>query len=300
MESDQGEIMASEMKSGKRPLAPNRSVNRSRPLKLFAGCAAAFFFACALPARADTTTATARPKILRDVGIDQNLNQQIPLGLKFRDETGKTVELGQYFGQKPVVLSLVYFSCPMLCTMVENGLLQTLKHIKFSVGDQYNVLTVSFDPHDTPEMAAAKKAVYTGLYARKGAANGWHFLTGDEASIRALTKAVGFRYAYDPQSGQFAHATAIMVLTPQGKLARYFYGIQYPPGGVRLSLVEASQEKIGSPVDAILLFCCAYNPATGKYGLLVSRLLMIGGGLTVLVIGGLVLMLSRANKHAHA
>jgi protein SCO1 len=252
------------------------------------------------PARADTQTSTERPKILRDVGIDQNLNQQIPLNLTFRDETGKTVELGQYFGSKPVVLSLVYFNCPMLCTMVENSLLQTLKQIQFSVGDQFNVLTVSFDPHDTPEMAAAKRAMYTGLYGRKGAAAGWHFLTGDEPSIRALTKAVGFRYAYDPQSGQYAHATAIMVLTPQGKLARYFYGIQYPPGGLRLSLVEASHEQIGSPVDAILLFCCAYNPATGKYGLLVSRLLMIAGGLTVLVIGGLIVMLSRAGKHAHA
>jgi protein SCO1 len=253
-----------------------------------------------LPAAADNSTATERPKILRDVGIDQNLNHQIPLNLAFRDETGKTVQLNQYFGKKPVILSLVYFSCPMLCTMVEDGLLQSLKRVSFNVGDQYNVLTVSFDPHDTPQMAAAKKDVYVGLYGRKGAAQGWHFLTGDEASIKALTKAVGFRYAYDPAAGQYAHATAIMVLTPQGKLARYFYGIQYPPGGLRLSLVEASQEKIGSPVDAILLFCCAYNPATGKYGLLVSRLLMIAGGLTVVTVGTLVFMLSRSHKHAHA
>jgi protein SCO1/2 len=253
-----------------------------------------------MPLRADTSTATQRPKILRDVGIDQNLNQQIPLDLTFRDETGKTVQLRQYFGKKPVVLSLVYFSCPMLCTMVEDGLLQSLKHVNFNVGEQYEVLTVSFDPHDTPQMAAAKKDVYVGLYGRPKAAEGWHFLTGDEPSIRALTKAVGFRYAYDPASGQYAHATAIMVLTPQGKLARYFYGIQYPPGGLRLSLVEASHEKIGSPVDAILLFCCAYNPATGKYGLLVSRLLMIAGGLTLLTVGGLIFMLSRTRQHAQA
>jgi protein SCO1/2 len=257
-------------------------------------------FAGTLPAHAENSAAKERPKILRDVGIDQNLNQQIPLNLTFRDETGKTVQLSQYFGKKPVVLSLVYFSCPMLCTMVEDGLLQSLKHISFNVGDQYEVLTVSFDPHDTPEMASAKKDVYVGLYGRKRAAQGWHFLTGDEASIKALTKAVGFRYAYDPVSGQYAHATAIMVLTPQGKLARYFYGIQYPPGGLRLSLVEASKEKIGSPVDAILLFCCAYNPATGKYGLLVSRLLMIAGGLTVVTVGTLVFMLSRSHKHKHA
>jgi protein SCO1 len=275
----------------------------ARPLcSVVSTCAAAaiLLLAGAMPARADHSTATERPKILRDVGIDQNLNQQIPLDLTFRDETGKTVQLRQYFGKKPVVLSLVYFGCPMLCTMVEDGLLQSLKRVSFDVGDQFNVLTVSFDPRDTPEIAAAKKAVYVGLYGRPRAAEGWHFLTGNEASIRALTKAVGFCYAYDAQSGQFAHATAIMVLTPQGKLARYFYGIQYPPGGLRLSLVEASQEKIGSPVDAILLFCCAYNPATGKYGLLVSRLLMIAGGLTVLTIGTLIFMLSRTPKRAHA
>ncbi len=265
-------------------------------------CAAAILFCGAVPSKAGTTSATERPQILKDVGIDQNLNQQIPLDLTFRDETGKTVQLGQYFGKKPVVLSLVYFGCPMLCTMVEDGLLQSLKKVSFDVGDQYNVLTVSFDPHDTPEIAAAKKALYVGLYGRPGAADGWHFLTGDPDSIQRLTKAVGFHYAYDSGSGQFAHATAIMVLTPQGKLARYFYGIQYPPGGIRLALVEAAQEKIGSPVDAVLLFCCAYNPATGKYGLLISRLLMIAGMLTVLTIATLIFMLSRAGtrKHAHA
>ncbi len=259
-----------------------------------------FLFGGVVPATADNAAATQRPKILRDVGIDQNLNQQVPLDLTFRDETGKAVQLGQYFGKKPVVLSLVYFGCPMLCTMVEDGLLQSLKRISFDVGDQYNVLTVSFDPKDTAEIAAAKKALYVGLYGRPGAAEGWHFLTGDPASIQKLTKAVGFHYAYDPVSGQFAHATAIMVLTPQGKIARYFYGIQYPPGGIRLALVEAAQERIGSPVDAVLLFCCAYNPATGKYGLVISRLLEIAGALTVLTIAALIFMLSRAGPHARA
>jgi protein SCO1/2 len=278
----------------------NRATRGQRSLLILGACAALFVAASVRPARADSNTAAGRPQILRDVGIDQNLNQQIPLDLTFRDETGKPVELRQYFGKKPVVLSLVYFSCPMLCTMVEENLLQTLKQISFNIGDQYNVLTVSFDPHDTPQMAAAKRDVYVGLYGRKDTKQGWHFLTGDEASIQALTKAVGFHYTYDAQTGQYAHATAIMVLTPQGKLARYFYGIQYPPGGVRLSLVEASQEKIGSPVDAILLFCCAYNPATGKYGLLVSHLLMIAGGLTIVVLGTLVFMLSRSHSHAHA
>ncbi|MGE5326269.1 MAG: SCO family protein [Deltaproteobacteria bacterium] len=257
-------------------------------------------FATSRPARAENSTSADRPQILKDVGIDQNLNQQIPLNLTFRDETGKSVQLSQYFGDKPVVLSLVYFGCPMLCTMVEDGLLQSLKKVSFDVGDKYNVLTVSFDPHDTPQIAAAKKALYVGLYGRAGADKGWHFLTGSQDSIRQLTKAVGFHYAFDPASGQFAHATAVMVLTPDGKLSRYFYGIQYPPGGLRLALVEASQRKIGTPVDAVLLFCCAYNPATGKYGLVVSRILMIAGVLTVITIATLIFMLSRAGRQAHA
>ena len=240
------------------------------------------------------------PPLLRNVGIDQRLNEQVPLNLTFRDETGKTVQLADYFGKKPVILSLVYFHCPMLCTMVENGLLNTLKTLKFDVGDEFNVLTVSFDPKDTPDFAAAKKAIYIGLYGRKNAAEGWHFLTGDEPSIKALTKAVGFRYNYDPQTGQYAHATAIMVLTPQGKLSRYFYGIQYPAGDLRLGLVEASDNKIGNPVDELLLLCCQYNPATGKYGLIISRALQIAGLITILSLGTLFLVISRAKRHSNA
>lgn len=278
-----------------------RKAARSKRLTamIFAG-AVVLLFAIPRPARADNSTSTERPQILRDVGIDQNLNQQVPLDLTFRDENGKSVQLSQYFGKKPVVLSLVYFGCPMLCTMVEDGLLQSLKKVSFDVGDEYNVLTVSFDPHDTPQIAAAKKALYVGLYGRPGAEKGWHFLTGDQDSIRQLTKAVGFHYAFDPVSGQFAHATAVMVLTPEGKLSRYFYGIQFPSGGLRLALVEASQHKIGTPVDAVLLFCCAYNPSTGKYGLIISRILMIAGVLTMLTIATLIFMLSRAGRHAHA
>ncbi len=240
------------------------------------------------------------PPLLRNVGIDQRLNEQVPLNLTFRDETGKTVHLADYFGKKPVILSLVYFHCPMLCTMVENGLLNTLKTLKFDVGDEFNVLTVSFDPRDTPDFAAAKKAIYIGLYGREHAAEGWHFLTGDEPSIKALTKAVGFRYNYDPQTGQYAHATAIMVLTPQGRLSRYFYGIQYPAGDLRLGLVEASDNKIGNPVDELLLLCCQYNPATGKYGLIISRALQIAGLITILSLGTLFLVISRAKRHSNA
>jgi protein SCO1/2 len=247
-------------------------------------------------ARADNSQVL--PPLLQGIGIDQRLNEQVPLDLQFRDETGKTVVLGNYFGKKPVILSLVYYGCPMLCTMSENGLLHSLQEVSFSVGNQFDVLTVSFDPHDTVELAAAKKAVYVGLYGRKGADRGWHFLTGDEASIEQLTRAVGFRYRYDAQAKQYVHATGIMVLTPRGKIARYFYGIYYPSRDLRLGLVEASANKIGSPVDEVLLFCCRYDPATGKYGVIISRIIQISGLVTILSLAGLIAALSRSRQTA--
>jgi protein SCO1/2 len=240
------------------------------------------------------------PPLLRDVGIDQKLNNQIPLQLEFREETGKAVRLGDYFGDKPVVLALVYYDCPMLCTMVLNGLLDTLKELKFNVGEQFNVVTISFDPTEKPSLAAAKKAVYVGLYGRTGAGDGWHFLTGDWGSIRQLTQAVGFRYNYDRQTKQYVHATSIMVLTPQGRLARYFYGIQYPAGNLRLGLVEASRGRIGSPVDELLLYCSQYDPGTGKYSVIISRVIEIAALITVLALGGLVLAMSRGARHSKA
>ncbi|HUZ47431.1 MAG TPA: SCO family protein [Terriglobia bacterium] len=240
------------------------------------------------------------PSLLQGVGIDQELNHQVPLGLVFRDETGKLVHLSDYFGTKPVILSLVYFNCPQLCPMVENGLLASMKDLRFDIGDQFTVLTVSFDPTDTPSVAYAKRSVYLGMYNRKGAAQGWHFLTGPEVSIKALTKAVGFRYNYDKQTHMYAHATAIMVLTPQGKLSRYFYGIRFPAGSLRLALVEASHDQIGSPVDEVLLFCSRYDPATGKYSLIISRVLFIAALMTVVCLGGLVLIMLRGGRHAHA
>jgi protein SCO1/2 len=246
--------------------------------------------------RADN--AKALPPLLQGIGIDQKLNEQVPLDLQFRDETGKRVTLREYFGKKPVILSLVYFDCPMLCTMAENGLLHSLEEIKFSVGREFDVLTVSFDPNDNAQLAAAKKAVYVGLYGRKGADAGWHFLTGDEASIEQLTRAVGFHYRYDAQAKQYVHATGIMVLTPKGKIARYFYGIYYPSRDLRLGLVEASANKIGSPVDEVLLFCCRYDPTTGKYGVIISRIIQISGLMTVLSIAGLILALSRSRQLA--
>jgi len=238
------------------------------------------------------------PPQLRGVGIEQRLNTQVPLDLKFRDETGQTVTLGSFFGKKPVILSLVYYSCPMLCTTAENGLLNALRDVKFNIGEEYQVVTVSIDPTETPEMAMGKKGVYVGLYGRSGSKQGWHFLVGDESSVRALSQAVGFHYNYIPETRQFAHATGIIVLTPQGKVSRYFYGILYLPRDIRLALVEASNEKIGSPVDAVLLYCCQYDPATGKYSMVVSRGLKIAGIATLLCMGTLIFALSRGGRRA--
>lgn len=244
--------------------------------------------------RAQSRPAHELPAIFRNVGIDQKLNQQVPLDIPFQDESGNTVRLGDYFGRKPVILSLVYYECPMLCTTALNGLEGSLKELKFNLGEDFDVVTVSFDPTEKPPLAAAKKAVYVGLYGRPGAAKGWHFLTGDQDSIQRLTQAVGFRYNYDSNLKQFIHATGIIVLTPQGKLARYFYGIQYPAGNLRLGLVEASQGKIGNPVDAILLYCCEYDPQTGKYSLIIARALQIGAGVTVLTLGTLMLVMFKS------
>lgn len=232
-----------------------------------------------------TRTKDSRPAALQGVGIDQRLNEQVPMDLTFRDETGKSVRLGDYFGSKPVILALVYYKCPMLCTLTLNGLERTMRVMPLDVGNQYTVVTVSFDPHETPALAAAKKQEYLAHYERPGGAVGWHFLTGEEPSIHQLTDVVGFHYNYDPQSGQYAHTTGLVVLTPQGKIARYFYGVEFSPRDLRLSLVEASANKIGSPVDEILLFCFHYDPATGKYGLAIMRVIQLAGAVTVLALG---------------
>ncbi len=210
--------------------------------------------------------------------IEQRLGEKVPLDLAFHDEAGQPVRLQKYFQQKPVVLVLAYYRCPRLCTEVLNGLESGLEAIPLDIGRDFNVLTVSFDPRETPELAAAKKVPYIEKYGRGGAAEGWHFLTGDETSIKQLTEAVGFHYHYDPRSDQFAHASGIMILTPEGKLARYFYGIRYSPRDLRLGLVEASAEKIGSPVDQLLLFCFHYDPTTGQYTPAIMNFVRDGGG----------------------
>jgi protein SCO1 len=237
--------------------------------------------------------ANMRPPGLKNVGIEQHLNDQIPPDLTFRDETGKSVRLADYFGRKPMILNLVYYQCPMLCGEVLSGLESALRVLKFDVGKEFDVLTVSFDPKETPEMAAAKKAEFLKRYGRAGAAEGWHFLTGPKASIDALTKAAGFDYEYDPKTGQFAHATAIMVLTPEGRIAQYYYGVEFAPKDLRLGLVQASQGKIGSVVDEVLLYCYHYNPDTGKYGAIISRILKIAAGATIFLLGTFLVVMFR-------
>jgi len=240
--------------------------------------------------------ANTRPPRLENVGIEQRLDTQVPANLIFRDEGGKTVKFGDYFGRKPLILNLVYYNCTMLCGEALAGLSSAMRLIKFDVGNEFDVVTVSFDPRETPEMAAAKKKDYVGRYGRANAAAGWHFLTGQADSINALTKAVGFQYQYDAKTNQYAHATAIMVLTPQGRISRYFYGVDFPPKDLRMGLVEASQGKIGNAVDAVLLYCYHYDPETGKYGALVGNILRVAGAATIVLLGGLFFILWRLDR----
>jgi len=242
--------------------------------------------------------ANVRPPYLQNVGIEQHLDGQVPPDLAFVDDAGRAIKLGDYFGKKPLILNLVYYNCTMLCGEVLSGLTGAMKMVKFDVGNEFDVITVSFNPHETPAIAATKKHDFLKRYGRPGAASGWHFLTGPAESINALTKAVGFQYQYDPKINQYAHATAIMVLTPQGRISRYFYGVDYPPKDLRMGLVEASQGKIGNAVDQVLLYCYHYDPATGKYGAIVSNILRLGAGLTILMLGLLLLILFRLEKLA--
>jgi len=224
--------------------------------------------------------------ILQEVGIDQRIGQQLPLDLVFRDEAGKSVPLRNYFGPRPVLVTLVYYQCPMLCSQVLNGVVGGLLPLKWSVGRDFDIVTVSFDPRDTPAVATEKRDTYLKRYGRAGAVKGWHFLTGDTPAIEALTKAAGFRYAWDPKIQQYAHASGIMVATPDGKLSHYLYGIEYTPKDLRLALVEASQGKLGNVVDQVVLYCYHYDPATGRYGAVVTNMLRLGGALTLLLLGG--------------
>jgi protein SCO1/2 len=234
--------------------------------------------------------------LISSVGIEQHLGTQLPLDTELRDEQGRAVKLGDYFKHQPVVVMLVYFRCPMLCTQVLNGFLKSSQAIPLVIGGDYQVVTISFDPRETPDLAAEKKDNYVRAYRRDGAANGWHFLTGDQSSIDQITKAVGFRYRFDPQSDQFAHASGIALATRDGRLSRYFYGIEYEPDDLRLGLVESSSGRIGSLVDQVLLLCYHYDPLTGKYGLVIAEVLRTAGVLTVIVVGGFLVAMFRFER----
>ncbi len=233
------------------------------------------------------------PQALQGIGFDQKLNAQVPLDLTFTDDTGRQVQLGDYFGRRPVVLVLAYYQCPRLCTLVLNGLVQGMLEMPFTAGEEFEVVTVSFDPRETWDLAASKKESYLARYGRPGGENGWHFLTGQESQIRPLADAVGFRYRYDPVQKQYIHASGITILTPEGRVSRYFYDVRYSGRDLRLGLVEASQNKIGSAVEQVLLFCFHYDAALGKYSASVMNFVRVGGIATMLAIGAYVCVLVR-------
>jgi protein SCO1/2 len=244
--------------------------------------------------------ASAKPGILNEIGIDQRIGDQLPLDLPFTDETRRTVRLGEYFGRRPVILALVYYECPMLCTQVLNGLVSALGVMNFEAGREFDVVAVSFNPKEGPGLASQKKAAYMERYDRPHTAVGWHFLTGSEDSIRRLTSAVGFRYTFDDESKQFAHGAAIQVVTPKGTLARYFYGIEFSARDIRFGLIEASEERIGTPIDDVLLLCYHYDPSSGKYGAAVLGLVRLGAIATVLAFLGFLTVSLRRERAAGA
>ena len=238
------------------------------------------------------------PAQLQNVGFEPQLDAQLPLDLSFRDEAGRDVQLREYFGRKPVVLALVYYGCPMLCNQVEMGVVGSLKMLSFNAGRDYEVIFVSFDTRETPDMAAKKKTAALSRYGRPDTALGWHFLTGKEAPVRALASAANFRYSFDERHNLFAHASGIMLLTPDGRISRYFYGVEYPSRDVRLGLVDASAGKIGTPIDHLLLYCFQYNPETARYSATVLRIVRLGGILTIFTIVAGILIFRRRDVRA--
>lgn len=237
---------------------------------------------------------TPNPTVLDSVGIDQKMGDVVPLDLMFQDESGQTVPLGSFFNDKPVILVPAYYECPMLCTQVLNGLLMGLRPLSLTAGVDFEIVTFSIDPNEGAELAAAKKIVYNEGYGRN--ADGWRFLTGDLQSIKKLTDAIGYHFVYEPETDEYIHASGIMVITPKGKLARYLFGVEFAPRDIKLALLEASEEKIGTPIDTIFLYCFQYNPLTGKYSLAISRLVRIAGALTVVGIIAMIVIFNRKYK----
>src|SRR5690242_3579697 len=245
-------------------------------------------------------SAATLPSVLQNVGFEPPLNGQMPLDVHFRDETGRDVSLREFSGQKPMVLAFVYYSCPMLCDEIQRGVVGTLRMLSFNPGRDYEVVFISFDPQDTTAMAAEKKKAALDRFNRPATASGWHFLTGSEESIEAVTRAANFRFHYDAKAKLFAHASGVMILTPDGRISRYFYGVEYPGRDMRLGLVDASAGKIGSPIDHVLLFCYHYDPSTATYSASILKIIRLGGILTILcLVGGIWISRRREARASH-
>jgi protein SCO1/2 len=244
--------------------------------------------------------ASTMPAALREIGFDQHIGAFVPFDTPFRDESGRAVRLGDYFGTRPVVMVFAYYDCPMLCTQVLSGLTSALRTLSLEPGKDFEIVTVSFDPRDTPKTATEKKSVFVERYQRPGAEAAWHFLTGDPAAIDRLTGAAGFRYVWDAPTKQFAHPTGIIVATPDGRLAKYLFGIEYGPRDLRFALVEASSGRVGTAVDSLLLYCYHYDPMTGRYGIVVMRVMRIAGAATVLALSTFIFVMIRRERTAHA
>jgi protein SCO1/2 len=256
----------------------------------------------AVPALAHTGNEpyTKDEAFLKEIAFDQKLGAQLPLDLPFTDETGKAVRLGEYFGQKPVLMLITYFNCTMLCPLLLDGLVRALRPISFDIGQQFTVLTVSINPRETPAIAASRKELYVQRYGRPGADRGWHFLTGTADAIAALTQPIGFRFVYDKKKDEYAHASGIVIFTPEGKAARYLYGVEYSPRDMRLALIEAASGTIGNPVDQVMLYCFHYDPLTGKYGVVIMNVLRLAGSATVAVLGTFMFVMFRRDRRKAA
>jgi protein SCO1 len=249
------------------------------------------------PVKQGESSNTAPPQ-LKDVTFKQKLNEKLPLDAMFKDETGRSVALGDYFGHRPVVLAFVYYSCPMLCTQVMNGISSALTVLSFKAGEDFDVVLVSFDPRDTAAVAAEKKQAHLQYWSAEKTAGAWHFLTGDEATIKRVTSAAGFNYRWDEATKQFAHVSGVLVVNPDGRLSRYFYGVEYSPKDLRLALVESGQGHVGSAIDELLLYCYHYDPESGRYGVIVMNLIRLGGVLTMLAMGSFIVLMRRRDAHA--
>jgi protein SCO1/2 len=261
-----------------------------------AALAGTLLLAGAVAAVDDAPRTTGRPAVVREVGIDQRIGDRLPLGTRFRDASGRDVALGDFFAERPVLVVPAYYECPMLCTLVLNGVLRALRALAFDAGRDFEVVVFSFDPDETSELAAAKRATYLAEYRRPGTEAGWHFLTGDAAAIGRLTRAIGYRYAYDEGSGEYAHPSGVVVATPDGRVSHYFFGIEFSPRDLRLAFVEASARRLGSVVDQVLLLCFRYDPSLGAYSAAAMRALRIAGVLTLAALGAFVWWSARRRR----